>query len=287
MSISLHIADTCIYCRKCVKVCPAQIFSPSVEDDSKIKLDHIDSCIACGHCMDVCPTDSIEHSEFPADKVHPIDYTLMPTPQQTMLLCKARRSNRTFSQQPIPTEMLDMVLEAAHLAPTAMNTQQVYFTLVTQPEKLSLITDITLGTFASIIKKLENPLLKPFLKLIMPDVYKYIPHFQRLILERKQGNDPILRKATAVILMHTPKTSRFGCQDSNLAYQNGSLMAESLGVSQFYTGFVCSALQEDKKNLLAKALGINGNIHAGMALGMPVFRYSKYVDREEISLNRL
>ena len=35
-------------------------------------------------------------------------------------------------------------------------------------------------------------------------------------------------------------------------------MAECLGVSQFYTGFVCSAIEQDKKGTLEKKLGIDG-----------------------------
>ena len=72
-----------------------------------------------------------------------------------------------------------------------------------------------------------------------------------------------------------------------MAYQNGSLMAESLGVSQFYTGFVCSAIQQDKQEKLVKLLGIQGKIHAGMALGMPAFRFPNYIDKKDIEVNRL
>ena len=84
-----------------------------------------------------------------------------------------------------------------------------------------------------------------------------------------------------------PRTSRFGYQDANLAYQNASLMAECLGVSQFYTGFVCSAIEQDKKGTLEKKLGIDGKIYAGMALGMPAFRYKNYIDRKDLKVNRL
>lgn len=132
-------------------------------------------------------------------------------------------------------------MKAAHRAPTASNLQQVAFTLVTDPDTLRRITAFTVEAFASVVRKLENPLLKPLLKVLVGGAYKYLPNFHRLIGEYGEGRDLILRGATAVLLIHTPDGSRFGCQDSNLAYQNASLMAESLGVSQFYTGFVCSA----------------------------------------------
>ena len=247
---------------------PSKIFTQPASG-GEIGLQGIGSCIVCGHCVAVCPTGSVEHGDFPPQKVHLVDRELLPSPEQVMLLCKARRSNRAFTAKPVPEETLDRILEAAHRAPTASNLQRVAFTLVTDPEKLHAISAFTVGVFASILRKLENPLLKPVLKRIAPQLYGYVPHFKRLISEFDKGNDLILRGATAVILIHTPSESRFGCQDANLAYQNGSLMAESLGVAQFYTGFVCSAVEQDRNRRLAKMLGISGKIRAGMALGIP------------------
>ena len=279
-------AESCIRCGKCVRVCPSKIFTQPVSG-GEIGLQGIGSCIVCGHCVAVCPTGSVEHGDFPPQKVHPVDRELLPSPEQVMLLCKARRSNRAFTAKPVPEETLDRILEAAHRAPTASNLQRVAFTLVTDPEKLHAISAFTVGVFASILKKLENPLLKPVLKRIAPQLYGYVPHFKRLISEFDKGNDLILRGATAVILIHTPSESRFGCQDANLAYQNGSLMAESLGVAQFYTGFVCSAVEQDRNRRLAKMLGISGKIRAGMALGIPALRYPNYIDRKDINVTKL
>lgn len=276
---------TCIQCTKCVQVCPSQIFK-QISPNSPIELFMPEACIVCGHCVAVCPTKAVEHAHFQDAKVHPIDYKAMPTAEQLMLLCKARRSNRAFSEQAIPEEMLTQILEAAHRAPTASNSQQLAFTLVTDTEALNQISDFTLNIFSSIIKKISNPIVKPLVKAIIPKVLAYIPAFQRLLEERKKGNDLILRNATAVLFIHAPKSSRFACQDANLAYQNASLMAEVLGVSQFYTGFVCSATQQ-AKGKLEKQLHIEGVIHAGMALGMPKFRYPNYIDRKDIDLNRI
>lgn len=287
MELTLQInKETCIKCGKCVKVCPAVIFRQETPQ-SEIELQHIHSCIRCGHCVGVCPTDSVIHSVFPKEKVHKIDKALLPTPEQVLLLCRSRRSNRAFSKKQIPAEMLDQILEAAHRAPTASNLQQVEFTLVTDPEKLKQVVDATIDIFDSLAKKLSNPFIKVFLKRALPDVYKMLPYFDRLKQEHAKGNDPILRKATSLLLIHTPKQSRFGSQDCNLAYQNGSLMAESLGVSQFYTGFLCTAIKQDKKERISQLLGIKGTIHAGMALAMPSFKFENYIDKKDIRINRI
>lgn len=276
----------CIRCGKCVKICPSKIFVQEKAGE-KVEVRHPENCIVCGHCVAVCPTDAVEHADFPGEKVHDFEYKDYPTPAQMMLLCRARRSNRAFSDRKVPEELLQQILEAAHLAPTASNLQEVGFMVVTDPEKMKLMTEFTLGVFGKILKKIKNPLLKPLIKMVMPEALAYGPVFSRLLQEYAQGNDLVLRKAAAVILIYTPRSSRFGSQDANLAYQNGSLMAECLGVSQFYTGFVCSAIQQEGEGGLEKILGIDGRIHAGMAIGMPAFRYEKYIDRKEIKVSRL
>lgn len=282
MNISID-RSKCIKCGRCVKVCPSWIFK---QDDPKTEVEIVNpgTCIVCGHCVAACPTDAVIHQEFPDEKVHRFDRKELPSPGQMKLLMNSRRSNRAFTGDPVPMEYLDMILEAAHRAPTASNQQQVAFTLVTDPEKIKMISSETINLFGKMAKRLEA--LKFALKPLIPGVYKYLKVFNRLTGEFDKGNDLILRGAKAVIFIHTPESSRFGCQDANLAYQNASLMAESLGVSQFYTGFVCTGINMDKKDTIAGKLGIEGKIRAGMALGMPDFRFSKYIDRQDIKVTK-
>lgn len=270
---------SCIRCGKCVRVCPSQIFVQESKG-SIVHTEHIDNCIGCGHCAAVCPTGSVRHSDFPKERVHAIDYDHLPSPEQVMLLCKARRSNRALSSKPVPKKKLETIIEAAHRAPTATNSQSVSFTTVTSPEELQWIGDFTIGIFDGLLKMLNNRIVRPILKPFLPDVYKYVPFFLHLKEEHKAGKDPILRKATAVVIIHTPKDDRFGCENANLAYENGSLMAESLGISQVYMGFVLTAIRQDKKRLFEKHFGITGKVEAIMALGVPSFRYPNYIDRK-------
>lgn len=269
--------ESCLRCGKCSKVCPAGVLTQN-EKGEDISINNIDFCIVCGHCVDVCPTASVVHSEFPQERIHPIDYSLFPTPEQVMTLIKTRRSNRALISTPIPDDVLEKIVESARFAPTASNKRDVSFTLITDPEKLLKISEFTINKFESSVKILINPLIKCLLKPFFPHLYNYIPAFYRLKKEHLNGNDPILRKATALLIIHTPKSSDFGCENANLAYQNASLMAYSLGVSQIYMGFVLKAIRKSGREAFAQITGVDGEVQAIMALGIPAFRYTNYIE---------
>lgn len=278
--------SSCIRCGRCVKVCPSQIFVQE-KAGGDVTLYKPENCIVCGHCVAACPTGSVEHAEFPAGRVHAADYAAMPTPEQVELLLAVRRSNRALTTRPVPQEMLDRIIAAADRAPTASNARQLGYTLVTDPAQLRAIAEYTLGVFGKLEKRLLHPLVKPWLSRIVPGVYRYVPVFKRLRREYAEGRDRILRGATAVLFIHAPKANRFGAEDANLAYQNASLMAEALGVSQIYMGFVLTALRQDKQEKLAGMLGLDDRrICAVMALGMPQFRYPNYIDRAPAEVTR-
>ncbi len=287
--MEITIRESCIRCGHCVKVCPSKIFRQAAATEP-VEVCHPDNCIVCGHCVAVCPTDSVSHAEFPASKVHRIDKAALPTPEQVELLIASRRSNRAMTDRPVPQEYLDRIIAAANRAPTATNAQNLGYTLVTDPRLLRGITEITFAVFGKIIRKAENPFVKPILKRIIPDAYRYIPVFRSMRREYdEKGVNRILRGGTAVLVIHAPKSSRYGSNDANLAYQNASLMAESLGVSQVYMGFVMSAMLQDRGNALQKMLGLapDRRIGAIMALGMPQFRYPNYVDRKEAEVEKV
>lgn len=278
--MDISVRESCIRCGHCVRVCPSQIFEQE-KAGAAVTLCKPENCIGCGHCVAVCPTGSVVHEMFPPERVHPVDYTALPTPEQVELLLAVRRSNRALRKSPVPQEMLDRIVAAADRAPTASNARQLGYTLVTDPAMLRGIAEYTLGVFGKLEKRLMNPLIRPWLSRIVPGVYRYVPVFKRLRREYAEGRDRVLRGATAVLFIHAPEANRFGTEDANLACQNASLMAEALGVSQIYMGFVLTAIRQDKAGRLAAMLGLEGRrICAAIAFGMPQFRYPNYIDRE-------
>ena len=247
----------------------------------EVRVEHPEECIACGHCVAVCAAEAIQHSAFPTGSTHPIDYQQLPTSEQLLALMQARRSNRALTNRPVPNEALARIVEAATLAPTATNARLLSFTVVTDPEKLRAVADFTIQVFDKLANLLLNPVVKCLVKPFQPELYeKYAPMFVSLKEAYAKGEDPILRKATALLIIHSPKSNRFGAEEANLAYQNASLMAESMGVSQIYMGFVLTAIRQAKKGAFSRLLGIDGEVFALMGLGMPAFRYPRAVDHK-------
>ena len=281
-SVSLQIdATRCVRCGKCAWVCPSEILRQE-EKGGEIRVQHSEECIACGHCVAVCAKDAIQHSAFPDGTTHPIDYAQLPTADQLFALMQARRSNRALTSRPVPHEALERIVEAATLAPTATNARLLSFTVVTDPEQLRAVAGFTIQVFDKLANLLLNPVVKCLVKPFQPELYeKYAPMFASLKEAYAKGEDPILRKATALLIIHSPKSNRFGAEEANLAYQNASLMAESMGVSQIYMGFVLTAIRQAKKGAFSRLLGIEGEVFALMDLGMPAFRYPRSVDHRE------
>ncbi len=67
-----------------------------------------------------------------------------------MLLLKSRRSRRIFTKEPVPEYLIDQIVEAAHRAPTASNSQRVSYKVITDPEQLKMVSDYTIKTFSKI-----------------------------------------------------------------------------------------------------------------------------------------
>lgn len=271
--------ELCNRCGKCQRVCPA--FIPVVEQDKAPYVRHPEVCIGCGHCVDVCATGAFLNDQFSPESIHTINRELLPSPESLMELIRSRRSNRTITTKPIPQSSLDMIMEAARYAPTAQNSRQVQLHLITDDEALHRVEAATIGYFMRLAKVLLSPPIKWIARLFLGKLYDEVPALYAMNEQFKKGKRPTICNSTVLLVISAPKGYDFGMQDCNLAYQNASLMAESLGVSQVYMGFVQVGMFMMGVKKASRILGIpeNHKAFAIMGLGMPAFKYQKYTNR--------
>ena len=137
-------ADACMRCGRCARVCPSAVYTQEKGEVPVVR--KAKNCIQCGHCVDVCEAFAILHSDFPAEHVHRVQKELIPSPESLMELMKSRRSNRTITPAPIPSEALSDIIEAAYTAPTAENSRKVVVTVL-QGEDIQAVEDATMKFF--------------------------------------------------------------------------------------------------------------------------------------------
>jgi nitroreductase len=174
-----------------------------------------------------------------------------------------------------------MIQEAARYAPTAQNSRQVHIHLITDDEVLLKVETATINYFMSLARFMLLPPVKAIMRPFLRKLYDEVPALMAMNEQFKKGQRPCICNCTALLILSAPKGYSFGAQDCNLAYQNSSLMAESLGVSQIYMGFVQTAMFMMGCKRAAKVLGIpkGHKAFAIMGLGIPAFKYAKYTTR--------
>ncbi|MGN0233502.1 MAG: nitroreductase family protein [Bacteroidaceae bacterium] len=268
----------CRHCRRCVQVCPASVLEWT-EERVPI-LARQEQCIGCGHCMDVCDADALHHSLFLPEKVHIVDRSILPTPKSMMELLRARRSNRTITDCPVPQHIIDDLLEAARYAPTAENTRRVKVTIL-EGEQIRQLEDVVMRFFLRLASVLMAKPMRPITKMLLPDLYAEAPELERFRLRWESGEMPCCCNASSLLVFSAPSGYDFAWQDCNLAYQNVSLMAEAHGISQIYLGLVQTALRFMPRSRVRHLLGLpKGHApKALMAIGIPRFLYPRYVER--------
>ena len=270
--------DICKRCGRCARVCPSAVYTQEKGEVPVVR--KVKNCIQCGHCVDVCEAFAIQHSDFPAENIHRVQKENIPSASSLMELMKSRRSNRTITPTPIPSEALSDIIEAAYVAPTAENSRKVKVTLL-QGEDIQAVEDATMKFFLRLANILMSPMVRPLTKLFLRDLYNEAAELYRFERKWREGKRPCTCNGTALLAFSTPKGYDFGWQDCNLAYQNASLMAEAHGVSQIYMGLVQTALKFIGRKKTERLLHLpkNHKLYALMALGMPAFYYPNYSDK--------
>ena len=271
--------EKCVKCGACASECPSDVLlrhgekaMPEVADTA--------NCIGCGHCVAICPTGALRHSLFAEGMVREVNRELLPSPEAVLELIRSRRSNRSITACQVPEKVLQDMLEAARYAPTAENSRKVRVSVLRGAD-IRNVEDATMRFFLRLARILLHPLVRPFTRTFLKDLYKQAPALESFRRQWEKGERPSTCNATVLLAFTAPAGYDFGWQDCNLAYQNASLMAESHGISQVYMGFVQTACKLFGQKRTAKLLHLpqGHRLYALMGIGVPAFKYSRYTVR--------
>lgn len=283
-------------CKKdglCAKVCPKSIFVqrekltiPEVVDEA--------SCITCGHCLAICPGGAIDHSEFQPTDIRAIQFEQVPSTDQVMELLKTRRSIRAFRDKPLSKDTVEKIIEGACYAPSGHNSQSTEYLVVQDRAVLDQVSAMVIEYLKFEIKRFANPLFRTLALLANREKAESglheIPGFKRMIQQYETGTDPILNGAPVLLAFHARRTVGFANVNAQLALQNASLVAHSLGIGHFYTGWVlapCRApIARAWNRRIPDLIGIppENELHGALALGYPVPKFKNMIERKPLSI---
>ena len=162
---------------------------------------------------------------------------------------KSRRAIRSYEDKQVPGSTIQMILEAATYAPSAINVQPWKFTIITNKDEIKRLSDKT----------------KPTIIRSLPDVGD-----EGLVGLKKRLSDPqynIFYNAPLLIFVSGAK-SPYAVYDCSMAAQNMMLAAYSLGIGSCWIGTAVHSANDPK---VKPTLGIpeDHEVYAALIFGYP------------------
>jgi nitroreductase/NAD-dependent dihydropyrimidine dehydrogenase PreA subunit len=252
--------NLCLQCGLCAQVCPNGIFKKT-EENIRIIDKLLKNCINCGHCMAVCPNSALSLNGVKGIAKEPFDSKILA--RQLPLLLKQRRSIRVFDDNPIKIEDVESILDNLRYAPTAKNTQQVEYILLTG-QSLDNFVALCYET----VKNLEE--YSSFY-----DVY------------HRKNRDVLFRNAPALLLAHAPKDRYMSIVDCTITLALFDMFAPVFNIGSCWAGYIMNLVKID--GVLEKTLKIKKDnaIYGALLLGHSAIDYASIPLRQPLHLTIL
>jgi nitroreductase len=147
----------------------------------------------------------------------------------TLKLIYERRSIRKYKNIPVERELIERIIDAGRMAPSAINLQPWRFYIVTKPEDISFFSK-------EIKRNMIEGIIKSDLKNIIKSAKEFL-HFPHKMNFLKEA-DPVFHGAPVVIFISSPSDSEWASIDIGMCSQNIMLAAKSLGLDSCPIGMV-------------------------------------------------
>lgn len=147
---------------------------------------------------------------------------------ETLKTIYERRAVRKYKDQTVDAALINQILDAGRMAPSAINKQPWKFYVLTNIETINLFGQ---KTAKAALKSLAKMSLKNILKMTAGFL-----HFPKGIGFLKE-HDPVFHGAPVVIFITAPKDNEWASLDVGMCSQNIMLAAKSLGLDSCPVGF--------------------------------------------------
>jgi len=272
--------NLCTSCGICGDICPRHILEIINLNDEEVitvspERDHL--CLKCGHCVSVCPSRAIQVDGLQSEEFTPVKESDIHSDQLLSLMAQ-RRSIRRYKNKPIPREIINQIIDAAHRSPTGVASISTGIIVIDNPKVLSAFSEHVYKMYEDLEKNLKNPIARFFIKrqigkklfrtlidFVMPGMHWYINWY-------KQGrSNEILRDCPTLMLFHSPVFEPMGAENCLISAFHSIMMAQVLGIGTCFNDLIppaCNRIPEIRKLL---DLSEDREVYASITMG-----YSKY-----------
>lgn len=262
-------SEKCIGCGLCVKDCVARDIEIV---DQKAVVKNV-TCINCGHCIAICPKDAVTIEAYDMAEVKEYSKESFDIESETLLnFIKFRRSVRQFKEQDVDSEILSKIIEAGRFTQTGINVQDISYAVVKEglPELKTLTLESLKNAGEHILANLtpENKMYENYAKMW---IRMYESH-----IKDPNGSDFLFFKAPVVIVI-SAKSEVNGA----LAASNMELMANTLGLGTFFSGFLAKAAHGNEKIKNFIQIKAGKEVVCAMVIGHPAVNYKRTVPRKK------
>lgn len=240
-------SDLCIGCGSCVKDCPSEVL---VMSDNKAILTS-STCLKCAHCYAVCPTEAIGFSGT-QDTVIKMEQGATLNPDALYKHLKLRRSIRHFKTDVPSKDVIEQIIEAGRLTPTASNKQNVRYIVIN--EGITHLEDLGIQEYVN-----------------MQDLAKAGKMRIPASLESATFERGFLFQGAPCLILAISQHE----QNASLATMSMELMLESLGLGCVYVGLFTRPANSSEAIRSYLKLSEKEQIVSCLALGYPDVYYHR------------
>lgn len=287
--------EKCTGCGLCVADCVA--LNIKIEDKKAYtKKD----CFLCGHCVAICPAGAVSIPEYDMEDVE--EHVAESFEEYAVESCsgnaagnlekcaysflkdllhniKFRRSVRSYKEEKVGQQELEMLLQAGRYTATAKNNQDCHFVFV--QNEIEQLKEMVWGYVEKQEQAGNNSIYttcdKEKTDTLSADLYPYVAFNRR---RKADPTDDFLFRNAPVVLFITSEWPL----DAGLAAQNIENMAVALGMGALYNGYL--ARIADANEELKKWMGIEGRtIKACLLLGYPKRSYRRTAPRKPANVS--